>query len=100
MKGYEAQSYGEGFADVYDDWYQGVSNVDDTIAFSVVEGPDGLAIDAATGEVAFAPTIDAPPEATVTILASDGRGGDTEQTWTLAIEGGMGGGDESSGGDD
>lgn len=32
MKGYVPESYGDGFADVYDDWYQGVSNVDDTIA--------------------------------------------------------------------
>jgi hypothetical protein len=73
-------------------------NVDDVIAYSIVDGPEGLAVDAATGELAFTPTVESPPEATVTILASDGRGGDTEQTWMLAIEGGMGGGDESSGG--
>lgn len=32
MKGYRDESYGEGFADVYDDWYAGVSSVDDTVA--------------------------------------------------------------------
>lgn len=76
-------------------------NVDDVIAYSIVEGPDGLAIDASTGEVSFVPTVESPPSATVTILASDGRGGDTEQSFTLEIEGGMGSGDDSTGsGDD
>jgi hypothetical protein len=75
-------------------------NIDDVIAFSIVDGPEGLAIDASTGEVSFAPTVESPPSAMVTILASDGNGGDTEQSFTLAIEGGMGSGDESSGGDD
>jgi len=31
MKGYRPESYGDGFADVYDDWYQGISSVDDTV---------------------------------------------------------------------
>lgn len=31
VKGYDATSYGEGFADVYDDWYEGVSSVTDTV---------------------------------------------------------------------
>jgi hypothetical protein len=74
-------------------------NIDDAIAFSIVEGPEGLEVDAVNGEVAFAPTVASPPSATVTILASDGHGGDTEQSFTLTIEGGMGGGDESSSGD-
>jgi hypothetical protein len=73
-------------------------DIDDVIAFSILDGPEGLEIDAATGEVTFTPTALSPPSATVTILASDGRGGDTEQTWMLTIEGGMGGGDSSSGG--
>lgn len=33
MEGYRAESYGDGLADVYDDWYRGVSDVDATIAF-------------------------------------------------------------------
>lgn len=32
MRGYEASSYGDAFADVYDDWYHDVSDVDATVA--------------------------------------------------------------------
>lgn len=32
MEGYTGATYGEGFADVYDDWYPGVSDVDATVA--------------------------------------------------------------------
>ncbi|MFZ9629822.1 MAG: methyltransferase domain-containing protein [Ilumatobacteraceae bacterium] len=32
MRGYDDESYGEAFADVYDDWYHDVSDVDTTIA--------------------------------------------------------------------
>ena len=32
MEGYDATTYGEAFADVYDVWYQGVSDVDTTVA--------------------------------------------------------------------
>src|SRR5262245_41087141 len=32
MDGYEASTYGDGFADVYDDWYGNVSDVDATVA--------------------------------------------------------------------
>jgi SAM-dependent methyltransferase len=32
MQGYSAESYGDGFADVYDEWYHGVSPVDETVA--------------------------------------------------------------------
>jgi len=32
MKGYDDTSYGSAFADVYDDWYQGISDIDATIA--------------------------------------------------------------------
>ncbi|MEI8237912.1 MAG: methyltransferase domain-containing protein [Actinomycetota bacterium] len=32
MRGYGDSSYGEGFADVYDDWYAGISDVPSTVA--------------------------------------------------------------------
>jgi SAM-dependent methyltransferase len=32
MQGYDASSYGDGFADVYDDWYHGISDVGLTVA--------------------------------------------------------------------
>ena len=31
MQGYDASSYGDAFADVYDDWYEGISDVDLTV---------------------------------------------------------------------
>lgn len=31
MDGYRPETYGDGFADVYDDWYQGVSDLDGTV---------------------------------------------------------------------
>ena len=31
MDGYTASTYGDAFADVYDDWYQDVSDVDATV---------------------------------------------------------------------
>ena len=31
MEGYDASSYGDAFADVYDDWYEGISDVDLTV---------------------------------------------------------------------
>lgn len=32
MEGYSTSSYGDAFADVYDEWYQGISDVDITVA--------------------------------------------------------------------
>jgi trans-aconitate methyltransferase len=31
MEGYERHTYGDAFADVYDEWYEGITNVDDTV---------------------------------------------------------------------
>ena len=31
MKGFDDSTYGDAFADVYDDWYDDVSNVDATV---------------------------------------------------------------------
>lgn len=72
-------------------------DVDDVVEYSLVAAPPGMTIDASTGAVSMMPTADSPAVADVTILASDGHGGDTEQTWTLQIEGGMVGGDGSTG---
>jgi SAM-dependent methyltransferase len=33
MRGYHSSSYGDAFADVYDDWYRDLGNLDTTIAF-------------------------------------------------------------------
>jgi MYXO-CTERM domain-containing protein len=73
-------------------------NVEDTVTFSLVEGPGGMTIDASSGELSFSPTAASPPQALVTIAASDGHGGEATQAWMLDIEGGMGGSDESGDG--
>lgn len=56
MKGYDDTTYGEAFADVYDEWYQGISDADAT-ADLVAEfaGPDGSVIElgAGTGRLAL-----------------------------------------------
>jgi SAM-dependent methyltransferase len=39
VRDYRPESYGEAFADVYDDWYHAVSNVDDTVALVDALGP-------------------------------------------------------------
>ncbi len=74
-------------------------NVDDVVAFSLVEAPSGMTIDAATGEVTMTPTADSPALAMVTIRASDGHGGDADQVFELQIAGGMAGGDDGGAGD-
>lgn len=43
MQGYGESSYGDGFADVYDDWYHDVSDVDSTVALlTSLVAPDQL----------------------------------------------------------
>ena len=71
-------------------------NVDDVVAYSLTTAPDGMTIDEASGEIAFAPTVESPPEADVVVLASDGHGGETEQAFVVAIAGGMGSGDDGA----
>ncbi|MEM9458212.1 MAG: phosphodiester glycosidase family protein [Myxococcota bacterium] len=68
-------------------------DVDDVVTYALDDGPPGMTIDARSGEVSFAPTVDSPPQVDVTISARDDQDGVTEQTWTLTIEGAMGPGD-------
>ena len=44
MEGYDSRSYGAAFADVYDDWYQGISDVDATVATLLDLTPPGSAV--------------------------------------------------------
>jgi len=55
MKGYGASSYGDGFADVYDDWYTDVSNVDETVAAvaQLAHGGPILELGVGTGRLAL-----------------------------------------------
>jgi len=50
MRGYDAESYGEGFADVYDDWYAGITDVDVTVRAIVdLAGDRGRVLELGTG---------------------------------------------------
>jgi SAM-dependent methyltransferase len=54
VQGYGPTSYGDGFADVYDEWYEGVSDVDATVA-SIIELANGgpvLELGVGTGRLA------------------------------------------------
>jgi len=50
MRGYDDRSYGEGFADVYDDWYADVTDVDATVArVAALAGPGGSVLELGVG---------------------------------------------------
>lgn len=55
MKGYDASSYGDAFADVYDDWYQNVTDVAATVDLLVDIGGRGpfLELGVGTGRLAI-----------------------------------------------
>lgn len=60
MKGYGPHSYGDGFADVYDDWYPDVTDVQGTVACIATLAPGGhvLELGIGTGRIAM-PLLDA-----------------------------------------
>lgn len=50
MRGYDSTSYGDGFADVYDDWYADVTDVDATVSRMVdLAGPGGRVLELGVG---------------------------------------------------
>jgi len=50
MRGYDRRSYGDGFADVYDEWYADVTDVEATVARIVeLAGPDGRVLELGVG---------------------------------------------------
>ena len=55
MKGYGPHSYGDGFADVYDEWYPDVTDVEATVAFVAALAPGGRVVElgVGTGRIAF-----------------------------------------------
>jgi len=58
----------------------------DAIAYSLVDGPPGMTIDAATGRVEWAiPADQMPSTHAVSIRADDGRGGSDTQTYSLDV---------------
>jgi SAM-dependent methyltransferase len=55
MRGYDDQSYGDGFADVYDDWYADISDVEATTAAlsALADGGRVLELGVGTGRLAL-----------------------------------------------
>lgn len=55
MRGYHDASYGDGFADVYDEWYHGISDIDSTVATlrSFADGGPVLELGVGTGRLAI-----------------------------------------------
>lgn len=50
MRGYDQRSYGEGFADIYDEWYADVTDVDATVARMVeLAGAGGSVLELGVG---------------------------------------------------
>ena len=50
MRGYDERSYGDGFADVYDEWYADVTDVDATVARMLsLAGPGGRVLELGVG---------------------------------------------------
>ena len=57
----------------------------DTLAYSLTESPVGMTIDAATGQVRWTPTVADLGANDVTVRVVDGRGGQAEQHFVLAV---------------
>ncbi|MGD9996995.1 MAG: class I SAM-dependent methyltransferase [Ilumatobacteraceae bacterium] len=55
MRGYSSSSYGDAFADVYDDWYRELGDLDTTVGFiaSVAGGGTVLELGVGTGRLAI-----------------------------------------------
>ncbi len=50
MRGYDDRSYGDGFADVYDDWYAEVTDVEATVGrMLALAGPNGRVLELGVG---------------------------------------------------
>lgn len=54
MKGFDNRSYGDAFADVYDDWYEDISDVPATVAdlLELADGGNVLELGVGTGRIA------------------------------------------------
>ncbi|MBI4701266.1 MAG: phosphodiester glycosidase family protein [Deltaproteobacteria bacterium] len=65
-------------------------DVNDIVTFALLVGPEGMSVDAPSGLVQYAASAASPPSAAVTLRASDDRGAYADQSFTLAIQGGMG----------
>lgn len=49
MEGYDSRTYGDAFADVYDDWYSGISSIEATVATLLTLAGDGPVLELGVG---------------------------------------------------
>lgn len=72
VEGYSASSYGDAFADVYDEWYQGVSDVEATVAelLALAGGGPVLELGVGTGRLAV-PLAEAGAERGLRVVGVD-----------------------------
>ena len=49
MQGYDSSSYGDAFADVYDDWYRDISDIDATVACVTALARSGRVLELGVG---------------------------------------------------
>ena len=59
----------------------------DELEFSLDQGPDGMTIDPATGDLSWASPVDTGQTHTVVVHVQDGQGGEDRQTFNLAVYG-------------
>jgi len=65
-------------------------DVGDVVTFALENAPTGMQVDSKTGVVTWKPDSSSPPTVGVTLLASDQKGLETPQSWTLQVEGATG----------
>ncbi|MEM9410078.1 MAG: putative Ig domain-containing protein, partial [Planctomycetota bacterium] len=58
----------------------------DELTFSLLSAPAGMEIDTTTGQITWTPTSDDFGTHNVTVLVSDGRGGEAQQIFTITAE--------------
>ena len=72
MRGYTSSSYGDAFADVYDDWYRDVSDIDATVAAIARLAPGGSVLELGVGTGRLAIPLAAAGMSVTGIDSSDG----------------------------
>jgi hypothetical protein len=65
-------------------------DIADVLTFSLEAPPPGVTVDATTGVVTFLPAADDLPTRTLTLVVSDGHGGEARQSWLVTLAGAQG----------
>ena len=64
-----------------------IDDDNDTLNFSIVNRPEGMTIDPATGRIAWTPTTLQIGNQTIIVNVTDGKGGYAEQSFVIRVEG-------------